>query len=182
MKHTDRVSRAALAAMLAMLLLVSVQSRWLMAAMLCLLIVPSLFVLYWPHRVPRGYITLFLLAMATTAAAYTLNGFARISWLDKLVHFYSGFVITPVFGLMLYGGVLAAFAQRRLLLLSSLFCVGTTVAVLWEIAEWILDRYVAARIVRGLFDAMTDLLAGLAGALLAAALVAFCAALPRSVR
>jgi len=173
MKHSNRLARGGLAAMLAMLVLVSVQGRWLMAAMLVVLLAPSLFVTYWPHGVRRAYIALFVLAMTATSAAYVLNGFARVNGLDKLVHFYSGFVVTLVFGLMLYESVLDVLARRRLLLAAAVFSVGASIAVLWEIAEWLLDRYVAARIIRGLMDAMTDLIAGLAGALLASLIAAF---------
>lgn len=170
MNRNDRLSLGALAAMLAMLLLVSVQGRGLMSALLLLLMAPSLFVFRWPHRVPRAHVAVFVLAMVLTATLYTLNLFARISWLDKVVHLYCGFAVTLVFGLMLYDRVLAALARARLLLATSIFCVGATIAVLWEIGEWILDRYVAGRIVHGQFDTMTDLSAGLLGALLAAGL------------
>ncbi len=106
------------------------------------------------------------------AWAAQLDWYRRVGWLDVVVHACATGLVAAI-------GYVAA---RRLRLFSTdqprggvwlvTVCLGMTLAVLWEFGEWLGHAFLDEHIQVGYDDTMGDLVAGLAGSVVAALLLA----------
>ena len=114
-------------------------------------------------RRPAFFDVLFALAALVGAVGFALGLFEEIVPYDELTHAFTTFCVSLTFYFLFYGG---AVPERRAFALgTSVFTLGVTVGVYWEIFEWFfVGHYTIA-------DTISDLLVDSAGAL-AAALVA----------
>lgn len=144
-------------------------SHWMKSFMLAVLLAPTLYVIArWNARLPTFVQAIFVVAMLFNAAGYLFDWFADWRQFDKIAHFYSGFAVTIAFAFMLYSPLLPVLRARPLLLLLAVTTLGTTIASLWEIAEWLAEIITGDSIIRSIADTMVDIVMGAAGALLAA--------------
>ena len=114
-------------------------------------------------RSPAFFDVLFALAALAGAVGFAFGLFDEIVPYDEITHAFTTFCVSLSFYFLFYGG---AVPERRAIALgSSVFTLGVTVGVYWEIFEWFfVGHYPMA-------DTISDLLVDSAGAL-AAALVA----------
>jgi hypothetical protein len=106
------------------------------------------------------------------AWAAQLDWYVAVSWLDVLVHAVATGLIAvlAVQALQVWGVVGRERPRAELALL--VVGLGALAAVLWELGEWAGNAWLDRRIQVGYPDTMGDLAAGLAGSVVAAAVVA----------
>ena len=114
-------------------------------------------------RRPAFFDVLFALAALAGALGFVFGLFDEIVPYDEITHAFTTFCVSLSFYFLFYGG---AVPERRAFALgTSVFTLGVTVGVYWEIFEWFfVGHYTMA-------DTISDLLVDSGGAL-AAALVA----------
>ena len=155
-----RVLRIALCIMLAALVVLGD----LQAALIVAVFVGLSFAhLLRTDRSPAFFDVLFALAALAGAVGFAFGLFDEIVPYDEITHAFTTFCVSLSFYFLFYGG---AVPERRAIALgSSVFTLGVTVGVYWEIFEWFfVGHYPMA-------DTISDLLVDSGGAL-AAALVA----------
>jgi hypothetical protein len=88
-------------------------------------------------------------------------------WLDIPTHHLGGLVIAYSFCLVLSALQNQKWISRldQMIELVLIFTLVSTVAVFWEFAEFLLDRFLGTNLQISLPDAMKDLLMGMLGAL-----------------
>ena len=155
-----RVLRIALCIMLAALVVLGD----LQAALIVAVFVGLSFAhLLRTDRSPAFFDVLFALAALAGAVGFAFGLFDEIVPYDEITHAFTTFCVSLSFYFLFYGG---AVPERRAIALgSSVFTLGVTVGVYWEIFEWFfVGHYPMA-------DTISDLLVDSGGAL-GAALVA----------
>lgn len=144
-------------------------------ASLILACIPPFIVEKWVSvRIPARLILLYAaLLLGGPYLGSHLDFYAVWSPWDTVVHFYSGLPIA--FGTVFVLGITAhRYSQDLPAWLEAVFVVsvGTTLAVLWEVAEFIADHTIGTIAQEDNFDTMTDLIGGvLSPAIVAIALV-----------
>ena len=96
---------------------------------------------------------------------------------DKIVHFLSGVLIAAA-GIVIFWKIIERqrmekHQRKKLIGISSIFAflAATAGAGLWEITEFTIDIIVSGGMQRGMFDTITDMIAGTLGGLLYAVVV-----------
>lgn len=114
--------------------------------------------------------------MLGAAWAALLDGYARIAWLDLAVHTVLTGLLAALVALLVHRlGLLSSALTprtRRSVVVAAAFLAGVALAALWEIGEWWGHTRLDSRIQVGYGDTMTDLVAGILGAGVAALLAA----------
>jgi hypothetical protein len=152
-----RVLRVALCVLLvALVVLGDLQSAMIVAVFVGL----SFAHLLRSDRRPAFFDVLFAIAALAGALGFTFGLFDEVVPYDELTHAFTTFCVSLTFYFLFYGG---AVPERRAIALgSSVFTLGVTVGVYWEIFEWFfVGHYTMA-------DTISDLLVDSAGALVAA--------------
>jgi hypothetical protein len=133
--------------------------------------------------VPRLFDWGFCIAMAFNGWGDALHLFTRFWWYDNVVH-----INLPCFvAVLLYLGVSrldivpdpATEAKRRSWLIGMAlvtFCLGVTMACVYEIYEWIVDHWLGQHLHIGETDTITDLADGMLGSAIGGLLLAIWAA------
>lgn len=123
----------------------------------------------WRARLPAALelATDLVLLVAAWSSVFLL--YERLARWDLVVHGAATAVLAELArrALERWGGLAAPGVLTHVLLVTAL---GTSLAVLWEYAEFVGDAVVDPRVAVGYVDTMGDLAAGSAGALLAGAL------------
>ena len=119
---------------------------------------------------------LFCATLLLAVWAALLDWYVTVPGLDLAVHaLTTGLVGALTWQVVDRAGLLVDHAHvvraRRAAFLVTVMA-ATTLAVLWEVGEWLGHTYLDRRIQVGQTDTMTDLLAGIGGAVLAGLLVA----------
>lgn len=128
----------------------------------------------WKVRLPTfiqvSYVGFLFLSMFS---GEVLGMYSRFHPWDDIMHFISGLFVGM--GAVLW---LTSVVDRRKLAISSwllavcVFCLGATIAVVWEVVEFTSDRLFGTFTQRNdLFDTMTDLMLGTVSALIVAILL-----------
>ena len=113
--------------------------------------------------------TVIVIAGAVNIAGYALNLYKEFWWFDKVLHAYTTFAVTLPLALLLYREVLTGLRAHRFLLVLTIANLGAAMGALWEIAEFAVAE-LGEPDVESRMDTVMDLLADLAGAVLAALL------------
>jgi hypothetical protein len=154
---------------------------------LTLMIVPA----YWvPLLVELAYrttlpavlqLSYLVFVAAGPFAGSALHVYWILPWWDIFVHFGSGFMLVWL-GLLMVRRTEESLGRAlpRWFVLSTAFFAAVAFAGLWEIFEFVSDELLGTQTQHGLQDSMSDLLAGVAGAL-AALPLALLTRMPRSV-
>lgn len=139
----------------------------LLLGMLPVLWVPALFELVFRVQLPTLIQVGFgLLLTASSILGTAFGWYASVPDWDTWVHLYSGVVLAG-FGWFIVQTV----AAKRSVMLPTWFymivavAISLTFAVLWEISEFIFDRWFGGKTQPGLEDTMIDMVAGAVGAL-----------------
>lgn len=105
------------------------------------------------------------------AWAALLDWYVAVSWLDLVVHaLTTGLIGIIAWQVVNRGGILMSGpspVQGRVGALVGVTACATLLAVLWEIGEWLGHTHLDPSIQVGYVDTITDLVAGMVGALLA---------------
>jgi hypothetical protein len=111
-------------------------------------------------RRPAFFDVLFALAALAGAVGFVFGLFDEIVPYDELTHAFTTFCVSLTFYFLFYSGAVPE--GRAFALGTSVFTLGVTVGVYWEIFEWFfVSHYPMA-------DTISDLLVDSAGALVAA--------------
>lgn len=134
------------------------------------LLIERLWCVRLPVFIQVSYVAFLFLSMF---CGEVLGMYGRFTPWDDIMHFLSGILVG--LGAVIW---LTSVIDRAKLQLSawlhalSIFCIGATVAVVWEIVEFSSDRLFGTFTQRNdLFDTMTDLIYGTTSALLVAILL-----------
>jgi hypothetical protein len=106
-------------------------------------------------------------AAALNAFGYALSLY-ELAWFDELAHLFTLFAITAWLAALMRGALPGVW--RPASYVAVLVALGVALGTAWETAEWIYDAFSASNSIGGKADTMTDLIAGAAGAALAAAI------------
>lgn len=128
----------------------------------------------------RPAITLYSRSILGVLVAVSLVGNALgylfyfdVVWsYDKIMHFYTSFVVVLLLAALLRSSLLLHLHPHPLLLMATLTAFGVTLGFLWEVAEWVVDVRGYPLIIKGKSDTMIDMILDGLGAALAAGLVA----------
>lgn len=128
----------------------------------------------WQVRIPAFMHTAYVVFLfASMFSGEVLGMYSRFYPWDDIMHLLSGLLVAV--GGMLW---LTTIIQRAKLQLSAwlyamgVFCLGATVAVVWEVVEFCSDQVFGTFMQRNdQFDTMTDLIYGTGGALVISALL-----------
>lgn len=121
---------------------------------------------------------LTVLTLVAAAWAALLEGYQRVPWLDVAAHTLVTGLLAVATAVLLSGTALGNLSgggprvSSRAGTVVATAAVGTTLAVLWELGEWVGHAYVDPDIYVSYDDTVGDLAAGLLGSLLAGALIA----------
>jgi len=117
-------------------------------------------------ELPLSIKTPYLLFVYASAVIGAVGGlYSSIPSYDKIIHFISGLLISWAF---------ISFVQPYIkkyntkLMLFTLICFNGMIALLWEIGEFTFDYVFDKSVQIGLYDTMTDMIAGLVGGLIVA--------------
>lgn len=124
--------------------------------------------LYLPvsKRLPAYFGPLVALVALLNGLGFVFGLFRAAPLYDEAAHAVTIFVLGLASFYLLYREAVAV--DHELALASAVFGTGTAAGALWEVAEWVPERLYGWEVIYGLNDAMTDLIANCAGALLAA--------------
>ena len=121
-------------------------------------------------QVPVSLQAMLSLGLQAAAWASALHWYERYWWADVLAHFVvTGLIAAAAVHPMRRARMVPAGsnARSRWAVWIATTCVGTSLAVLWEVAEWIGHLYVSTRIEVSPGDTIGDLVAGALGSALA---------------
>lgn len=114
---------------------------------------------------------LYCSVLLVAAWAALLDWYVAVPWLDLVVHaMATGLVAVLAWHLLHHLGALtpgAGVGAVQVAALVGVTSIGALLAVLWEFGEWLGHTYLDPAIQAGYDDTVTDLFAGLVGALLA---------------
>lgn len=106
--------------------------------------------------------------LAAIVVGYACDLYAAFWWFDRVLHAATILALTFWLAVMFLGeGIREGRTVFFVLLVAS---VDVAVGALWEVAEWVFDRFVSGDIIKGKDDMMIDIVMDTLGALAAAAL------------
>jgi VanZ family protein len=106
--------------------------------------------------------------LAVNVAGYAFDLYAAFWWFDRILHAATILALTFWLTIMFVGeGAREGRAILFVLLISS---VGIAIGALWEVAEWVFDRFAPGDVIKGKDDTVIDIIMDTAGAVAAAAL------------
>ena len=114
-------------------------------------------------RLPNAFDLFVALAALLNAFGFAFNLYTRLWPYDEAAHAFTVFSLTLALFFLFYKDQV----PERGALATAVFTFGMAAGALWELVEWTAGLVLGARVNSGLDDAMTDLLANGAGALVA---------------
>jgi VanZ family protein len=106
--------------------------------------------------------------LAANVAGYAFDLYAAFWWFDRVLHAATILALTFWLAVMVLGeGIRAGRAVLFVVLIAS---VGVAVGALWEVAEWVFDRFAPGDVIKGKDDTVIDIVMDTIGAVAAAAL------------
>lgn len=129
------------------------------------------------RRVPAVADAAFAVSFVVAAWAGAAHWYGQVMYLDVVVHFSTVGSGSAVAYLVLARiGVVPSVAspeaaRYRWAPVLWVVLLGTALATLWEQYEWVVEQFAPAEIIVGYDDTVTDLMAGVAGSLVAGVLV-----------
>ncbi len=124
---------------------------------------------------PIGLVSVSGAVLLGAAWASVFDLYARIDWLDVVVHAVAtGSLAAMCTGALLRAGIVTVGVGPRkpaLVCVATALAVGLALGVLWELGEWFGHTYLDDRIAVGYDDTIGDLVAGGFGAAIAGALL-----------
>lgn len=119
------------------------------------------------------WVLAFLLAAGlVNGVAYAFNLFDRLFWIDKALHFYTSFAVTLALAFVWRARLSSPLRRFPVTLALTVAALGLALGVVWEIGEWVADRFSGQNIIKGKTDTIIDLALDGAGAMLAGGWVA----------
>ena len=120
------------------------------------------------EKLPTLFDFLFVLAALVNAGGWVWEWFYAPGPYDELVHGFTMFSITLALSFWVYGPMLTIFRQHTLLYLLAITSFGIAIGALWEVAEWLADKILAADVIGSIDDTVTDMIMDTLGSGLAA--------------
>lgn len=117
-------------------------------------------------RLPNAFDLFVAVAALLNAFGFAFNLYTRLWPYDEAAHAFTVFSLTLALFFLFYKDQV----PERGTLAVAVFTFGMAAGALWELVEWTAGLILGVRVNSGLDDAMTDLLANGAGALVAALL------------
>lgn len=122
-------------------------------------------------RTGMGHIVAWCLAaalLAANVAGYAFDLYAAFWWFDRFLHAATILALTFWLAVMILSeGIREGRTVLFILLVAS---VGVAVGALWEVAEWVFDRFAPGDVIKGKDDTVIDIVMDTVGAVAAAAL------------
>ncbi len=118
------------------------------------------------NRLPNAFDLFIAVAAVLNAFGFAFNFYTRLWLYDEAAHAFTVFSLTLALFFLFYRDQV----PERGALATAVFTFGMAAGALWELVEWTTGLVLGVRVNSGLDDAMTDLLANGAGALVAALL------------
>lgn len=115
-------------------------------------------------RLPNAFDLFVALAALLNAFGFAFNLYTRLRFYDEAAHAFTVFALTLALFFLFYKDRV----PERAALATAVFTFGMAAGAIWELVEWTTGLVFGTRVNSGLDDAMTDLLANGAGALVAA--------------
>ena len=119
----------------------------------------------------EGHMVAWVLAFALLAAnvaGYAFDLFAAFWWFDRVLHAATILALTFWLAVMFVGeGIREGGTLLFIVLVAS---VGVAIGALWEVAEWVFDRFAFGDVIKGKDDTVIDIVMDTLGAAAAAAL------------
>ena len=118
------------------------------------------------ERLPNLFDLLVALSALLNAFGFVFDLYRAVPLYDEVAHAVTVFSLSLASFYLFYGEEIPP--ARALATATAVFTLGVTAGSLWEVAEWTTGYAFSANVVFGLGDAMTDLVANAAGAVVAA--------------
>ena len=112
-----------------------------------------------------GWITLVVIGF-WNIAGYVWDMYQLFWWFDRVLHGVTVFGITLWFGLFIFARALRF--EQRMLAAVLLASGGLALGALWEVAEWVFDRYTTTNMIKGKDDTVLDIVMDTIGAMVGA--------------
>lgn len=111
---------------------------------------------------------LAVLLLAANVAGYAFDLYAAYWWFDRVLHAATILAMTFWLAVIVFG---EPFREgRNLLFVVLVASVGIAIGALWEVAEWIFDRFSSSDVIKGKDDTVIDIVMDTVGAVIAALL------------
>ncbi len=114
-------------------------------------------------RLPNAFDLFVALAALLNAFGFAFNLYTRLYLYDEAAHAFTVFALTLALFFLFYKDHI----PERAALATAVFTFGMAAGAIWELVEWTTGLVIGTPVNSGLDDAMTDLLANGAGALVA---------------
>lgn len=112
--------------------------------------------------------SLAFVLLAANVAGYAFDLYAAFWWFDRVLHAATVLALTFWLAVMVLDeGIQKGWIVLFIILVAS---VGIAVGVLWEVAEWVFDRFASGDVIEGKDDTVIDLVMDTLEALAAATL------------
>ncbi|MBL6458439.1 hypothetical protein JMJ55_24175 [Belnapia sp. T6] len=101
-------------------------------------------------------------------AGYAFDLYAAFWWFDRFLHAATILALTFWLAVMILSdGIREGRTVLFVLLVAS---TGVAIGALWEVAEWVFDRFASGNVIKGKDDTVIDIVMDTAGAVAAAVL------------
>jgi VanZ family protein len=110
---------------------------------------------------------LVAVAVVVNILGYVLNWYQQFAWFDEALHAFTIFTMALLLVTYLYGVVLTGARTQALLFVLMVICLGLAIGGLWEVAEWLYDRFAHGNAIKGKADTIIDLIMDTFGGIVA---------------
>ncbi len=125
---------------------------------------------------------LTIAAVGVGIASNHFDLYRRIVWYDEILHLVTAFFLGVLVGARAHRTVFRGTRARLVRRVAVIVTVVLALGLLWELGEWLVDRWRGTTMSKGTKDTAVDLLADLAGALAGALAVSLLATRSRPHR
>ncbi|MBB5696347.1 hypothetical protein [Muricoccus pecuniae] len=108
------------------------------------------------------------LLLVANIAGYAFDLYAAFWWFDRVLHAATIFALTFWLAVIVFGDAIRE--GRDVLFVVLVASAGVAVGALWEVAEWIFDRFASGDVIKGKDDTVIDIVMDTLGAVVAALL------------
>jgi uncharacterized membrane protein YjdF len=106
--------------------------------------------------------------LAANVAGYAFDLYAAFWWFDRVLHAATILALTFWLAIMFLGDGIRQ--GRTVLFIVLIASAGVAIGALWEVAEWVFDRFASGDVIKGKDDTVIDIVMDTLGAVAAAAL------------
>lgn len=106
--------------------------------------------------------------LAANVAGYAFDLYATFWWFDRVLHAATILALTFWLAVMFLGDGIRQ--GRTVLFIVLIASAGVAIGALWEVAEWVFDRFASGDVIKGKDDTVIDIVMDTLGAVAAAAL------------